>query len=381
VLGLVPRGVNDMASISRPKDRVGSTVLLPVNTTNLTAQVFSSGHGSCEEDWWGGSAVANGLGYRDIGLYVDGRVAGFAPIFPTLFTGGWGPDNWRPIVSPRTVDLRPYVLDLTAFVPLLTDGRRHEITLGMGGFAQSCTNDHWYAVANLLVYTNPLSRARTTGSMTTYTVDGQSPVLDDPSGQGVQGTAAHHLRVVSTVRPARLPVAVVTTTDSSDATVLAAAAAVNSSWTWVTGTTVATAGHTYQGASTATYGFRRAGQVWSFQDDRHRAQSNDAAVGFEAQVAQAMRAVGIFNRGVDGAASDSWQYADSHVGCVDHELDSTATLTDTTSAACGHGVSAPVHRAWDADREGDLVVEARWLFPYSRISGARAAAAGSGAGR
>jgi hypothetical protein len=162
-----------------------------------------------------------------------------------------------------------------------------------------------------------------------------------------------------------MPAAVVTTTDSSDATIAAGAAAVNSAWTWVTGSSVTTGGHTYQATSTATYGFRRAGQVWSFQDDWHRALSKDAAVGFEAQVAQAMRSVGIFNLGVDGAASDSWQYADSHVGCVDHELDSTATLTDTTSAACGHGVSAPVHRAWDADRDGVQDVDELSLFPYS----------------
>jgi hypothetical protein len=365
VLGIVPRGVNDLASISRPKDRLGRSVVLPVNTTNLTAQVFTSGHGSCEEDWWGGSAVANGLGYRDIGLYVDGRVAGFAPVFPTLFTGGWGPDNWRPIVSPRTIDLRPYVLDLTAFVPLLTDGRPHELALGIGGFAQSCTNDHWYAAANLLVYTNPLSRARTTGSMTTYTVDGQGPVLDDPTGQGLQGTARHHLRVVSTVRPARMPAAVVTTTDSSDATVLAAAAAVDSSWTWVTGTTVTTGGHTYRASSTAVYGFDRAGQVWRFQDDWHRTLSRDAVVGFEAQVAQTMRSIGIFNLGVDGAANDSWQYADSHVGCVDHELDSTTTLSDSTTRTCGHGVTAPAHRAWDSDHDGVQDVDELSLFPYS----------------
>jgi hypothetical protein len=363
VIGLVPRGVNDTASITKPKDRLGSTVVLPVNTTNLTAQVFTSGHGSCEEDWWGGSAVANGLGYRDIALYVDGRVAGFAPVFPTLFTGGWGPDNWRPIVSPRTIDLRPYVLDLTAFVPLLTDGRPHSFALGMGGFAQSCTNDHWYAAANLLVHTNPLSRARTTGTMTTYTADGL--VMDDPSGQGLQGTAAHHLRVVSTVHPARMPAAVVTTTDSSDATIAAAAAAVNSAWTWVTGTTVSTGGHSYTATSTATYGFRRAGQVWTFQDDWHRVLGKDAVAGYEAQVVQAMRSVGVFNLGVDGAASDSWQYADSHVGCVDHELDSTTTLTDTTSPACGHGVTAPARRAWDTDRDGVQDVDELSLFPYS----------------
>ena len=364
VIGIVPHGVNDLATISQPKGRVQGTFTVPVNTTNLTAQVFTSGHGSCEEDWWAGSAIANSLGYRDISLFLDGRSVGFAPVYPTLFTGGWGPDNWRPIVSPRTINLRPYVLDLTAFVPLLTDGQQHTLSVGMGGYETACDNDHWYAGVNLLVYTNPRSTAPTTGSVTSYTVDGQDPVLTDPTAQGLQGSAAHHLRVVSTVHPAKLPSAVVTTTDAIDADIAAAAAAVNSTWTWTTGTTVVTGGHTYQSSSTADYGFVRAGQVWTFQDDWHRTLTRDSKVGYEAQVAQAMRSLGIFNLGVSGAADDSWQYADSHIGCVDHELDSTVTLTDTTTATCGHGVTAPTRQPWDSDHDGVTDIDELTLFPY-----------------
>ena len=70
VLGVVPRGVNDMAAVWQPADRPGRSLVLPVNTTNLTAQVFTSGHGSCEEDWWAGSAVARPPAWHPAGAGV-----------------------------------------------------------------------------------------------------------------------------------------------------------------------------------------------------------------------------------------------------------------------------------------------------------------------
>ena len=43
--------------------------------------------------------------------------------------GAWVPTVWRPVVAINAYDLPTYNIDLTPFVPLLTDGNDHTITL------------------------------------------------------------------------------------------------------------------------------------------------------------------------------------------------------------------------------------------------------------
>ena len=77
------------------------------------------------------------------------QVAGSAYPYATIFTGGWAwrwasqaelesevgrfrlkwTDNWGPISLYGTLDLPTYFLDLTPFVPMLTDGNSHAISL------------------------------------------------------------------------------------------------------------------------------------------------------------------------------------------------------------------------------------------------------------
>src|SRR4029079_6302444 len=95
---------------------VSSQVTIPVNTTSLTAEVFASGHGAEEEDWWNApfACLSGGIPYREIGVSIDGRLAGAAPVFPTIYTGGYGPDFWRPIPSPRSLDQCTFSLELSS---------------------------------------------------------------------------------------------------------------------------------------------------------------------------------------------------------------------------------------------------------------------------
>src|SRR5882762_8838603 len=104
-------------------------------------------------------------------MLVDGKVAGVANPYATIFTGGIVPTAWRPITSYGALDLPTYFIDLTPFVPVLTDGKSHTISLDVVSAEKNHTiNDNWYVSGNLQVVTD-ISSEPTTGSITKYTAD------------------------------------------------------------------------------------------------------------------------------------------------------------------------------------------------------------------
>lgn len=78
---------------------------------------------------------------------------------------------YRPITSYGALDLPTYFLDLTPFVPILTDGNLHTISLDV----VSAESDHkilqnWYLSAALQVFTD-ISPNPTTGKITQYFIE------------------------------------------------------------------------------------------------------------------------------------------------------------------------------------------------------------------
>ncbi|KAI0652955.1 peptide N-acetyl-beta-D-glucosaminyl asparaginase amidase A-domain-containing protein [Cubamyces menziesii] len=85
--------------------------------------------------------------FREGRVLVDGRVA-------VVFTGGIVPTAWRPITSYGALDLPTYFIDLTPFVPVLTDGKPHNISLDVVSAEDDhAINQNWFP---------------TTGKITTY---------------------------------------------------------------------------------------------------------------------------------------------------------------------------------------------------------------------
>lgn len=77
----------------------------------------------------------------------------------------------RPITSYGALDLPTFYVDLTPFVPVLTDGQPHNISMDV----VSAENDHeinqnWYLTANLQVITDKSSTKPTTGKISVYNV-------------------------------------------------------------------------------------------------------------------------------------------------------------------------------------------------------------------
>ncbi|KAG5651592.1 hypothetical protein H0H81_008113 [Sphagnurus paluster] len=153
-------------------------VTLPRNTVKVFAELLASGN--AEEEFWYFNAANEYLStlpqdttygqgpFRELRLLIDGKIAGAALPYPVIFTGGLNPSLWRPITAYGALDLPTYFLDVTPFVPLLTDGNPHQFTIDV----VSAEDDHtilqnWYVSGLLQVITDP-SLKPTTGHMTVY---------------------------------------------------------------------------------------------------------------------------------------------------------------------------------------------------------------------
>jgi hypothetical protein len=332
VIGLSP-GV-DKGLPTRSNDKpLTSSVVLPRNATALTAEVFASGHGAEEEDWWNApfACVSGGIPYREVSVAVDGRLGGIAPVFPTIYTGGYGPDFWRPFPSPRAYDLRPYALDLTPYVGQLTDGKPHAISIATIG--QSGCEGYWFLGGNLLVTTNHKSTARTTGSVTAV-VGGAKPTSTTLGAQGLvlsdRTTSAHHLEVTGVVRAAGFaPVTVKVVHDATN-TAIDAALDVDADWTW--DATVTRNGVTAL-TQHSTYGLLRTGPTWSISDDYDLTASNRTWT-YRDTMHTGGPVVGI--TGVVGASEETWSLKGSDGTCATHQLVGAVqnVLVDTVDTTC-----------------------------------------------
>ncbi|GJE90902.1 peptide N-acetyl-beta-D-glucosaminyl asparaginase amidase A-domain-containing protein [Phanerochaete sordida] len=153
-------------------------VTLPRNTVEVYAELLASGNGD-EEFWYfntanqfvgdlpAGTSFGNGP-FREVRLLIDGTVAGTAFPYAVIFTGGIAPTAWRPITSYRALDLPNYFLDVTPFVPLLTDGQPHNFSLDVvSAESDHAINQNWFVSGLLQVVTDPSGKP-TTGKMNVY---------------------------------------------------------------------------------------------------------------------------------------------------------------------------------------------------------------------
>ncbi|CAE6344582.1 unnamed protein product [Rhizoctonia solani] len=161
-----------------------SNVTIPSNTVNAVVEVYCSGN-SAEEFWYlntpdeiasyfspDAGLVTKGP-FREVQVLVDGELAGVVWPFPVIYTGGITPTNWRPLTSYGAYNQPTYFVDITPFLPALTDSVPHNITLsvlGQGLSPPHSINSNWFVSGNVRL-TLGTSQARTTGKITSYTVD------------------------------------------------------------------------------------------------------------------------------------------------------------------------------------------------------------------
>ncbi|KAF2127431.1 hypothetical protein P153DRAFT_67389 [Dothidotthia symphoricarpi CBS 119687] len=135
---------NKSSGFSVPGSKAINTLTFPQNAKKAIFLISACGQ-AAEEFWWsnvfssntqafGGEASLYGHSpFREVQLFIDGIMAGVAWPFPVIFTGGVVPGLWRPIVGIDAFDLREDEIDVSPFIPLLSDDREHTFEIRVVG--------------------------------------------------------------------------------------------------------------------------------------------------------------------------------------------------------------------------------------------------------
>ncbi|MEV2227043.1 peptide-N4-asparagine amidase [Streptomyces phaeochromogenes] len=183
------------------------TLTTPRNSERIVAEVYATGSGGgCEEYWYltvpdaaPYSCKADDGPYREVQIKVDGRLAGIAAPFPTVWTGGWSnPFLWYVIPGPRAFDIKPVEYDLTPFAGLLNDGRPHRIDVSVVGVPEGQAG--WSAPVNVLVWQDTKSK-HVTGKLTGHSAGDldNSSTYTPGSEHRLDTEAGHRLTVAGYV--------------------------------------------------------------------------------------------------------------------------------------------------------------------------------------
>lgn len=149
-------------------------VTTPRNSERIVAEVYATGSGGgCEEFWYltvpdtaPYSCKAKDGPYREVRIAVDGKLAGIAAPYPTVWTGGWSnPFLWYVIPGPRAFDVRPVEYDLTPFAGVLNDGKPHRISVSVAGVPEGQSG--WSTPTNILVWQDAKAE-RVTGALVAH---------------------------------------------------------------------------------------------------------------------------------------------------------------------------------------------------------------------
>ncbi|EGG12564.1 uncharacterized protein MELLADRAFT_86715 [Melampsora larici-populina 98AG31] len=158
------------------------------NTATAFVEIFASG--SEQEEFWYNNVPDEALprldpnktgsftgagSFREVQLLIvitltkcpqDGKLAGVAYPFPVIYTGGILLSWWRPIAAIGALNAPSYTMDITPFVPLLTDDKNHNFTIVVEGQGQgnTSTNPKWILSGSVGITLDP-SGARTTGKL------------------------------------------------------------------------------------------------------------------------------------------------------------------------------------------------------------------------
>jgi Peptide N-acetyl-beta-D-glucosaminyl asparaginase amidase A len=98
--------------------------------------------------------------FREVQLLIDGYLAGVVWPFPIIFTGGIAPGFWRPVVGIDAFDLREPEIDITPWIPWLSDGKEHRFQIKVVGLEGEGGNvslsrevgDYWVVTGKIFLF-------------------------------------------------------------------------------------------------------------------------------------------------------------------------------------------------------------------------------------
>jgi hypothetical protein len=180
------------ATLNTYQDQLTSTIHFPSNVVRAFVDVLAQGQIG-DEFWYFCVPTAlsaelfscNNTAFRETEIFIDGRPAGVAPVYPWIFTGGLDPLLWRPTPGVQALSLMPYRVDISPFAGLLSNGKPHTISIRVLN-----ANSYFLATGVVLVYldhrtkqvtggiiSNTLRKAVQPTIINKLTIDGSGNVL------------------------------------------------------------------------------------------------------------------------------------------------------------------------------------------------------------
>ena len=148
-----------------------NSLAIPRNAQRAIFTISACGQAD-EEFWWSNvpnsttqtfgknSSLAGYSPWREAQLWIDDKLAGVAWPFPIIFTGGVVPGFWRPVVGIDAYDLREDEIDISPWLPLLSDGKAHSYEIRVVGVVDgpngetkiSPVGNYWIVTGKLFLW-------------------------------------------------------------------------------------------------------------------------------------------------------------------------------------------------------------------------------------
>jgi hypothetical protein len=156
-----------------------NSLAIPRNAQRAIFSISACGQAD-EEFWWsnvpssttktfGNNTLSGFSPWREAQLWIDDKLAGTAWPFPIIFTGGVVPGFWRPVVGIDAYDLREDEIDISPWLPLLSDGQAHSYEIRVVGLVDgpngeakiSPVGNYWIVSGKLFLWLDQAGKATT----------------------------------------------------------------------------------------------------------------------------------------------------------------------------------------------------------------------------
>jgi Peptide N-acetyl-beta-D-glucosaminyl asparaginase amidase A len=165
-------GRSEPSAFSVPREEAVVKYVVPAGVERAIVTIAACGQG--EEEFWYSNVLereretfADTVGslygfspFREVQLLIDGFLAGVVWPFPIIFTGGIAPGFWRPVVGIDAFDLREPEVDITPWIPWLSDGKEHHFQIRVVGLEGEGENvglsrevgDYWVVTGKIFLF-------------------------------------------------------------------------------------------------------------------------------------------------------------------------------------------------------------------------------------
>ncbi|ORY63943.1 peptide N-acetyl-beta-D-glucosaminyl asparaginase amidase A-domain-containing protein [Pseudomassariella vexata] len=202
-LSTLSSAVNSSSVFSLPNDNTTMAHTLPRNAARTVVNIVASGNGN-EEFWYrhvpsefaytfNSTKIKDNGPFREVQLFLDGKLAGVSWPFPIVFTGGINPALWVPIVGFHSYDVPSYQIDISPWLGILCDGQPHTFSLAVAGYDSTTllgtTNENWWISGSIFVWIDKAGNQTTAENLISTTPLPTFDLTDNTITSGVVNTS------------------------------------------------------------------------------------------------------------------------------------------------------------------------------------------------